>query len=339
MELLMVRRNRIAVALCSVVLGVTAGKASAVPVDLELALAVDVSGSTAADEFQLMINGYASAFRSSTVQDAIQSGPNARIAVSMYFWTSEGNDGLQAVKIPFTEVTRDSANALADRIADLLDPITEISTPGGTFQLDQPLHEPVFIDVSNPPNIGIFGGTGSGSGFTAVAQAITFGSNLLVGDNGFESARRVLDVSGDGHENVDRNIQGCSDPEACAAPGLVISPLDPSVISNPDLYFAQVAAARAAALAAGVTAINGLPIETDIPDLSENFYEPYVIGGDGAFAVSASGYEAFGTAIAQKLASEIAPEPGALALLALGLVSVCGARARRARAPSARGSA
>jgi hypothetical protein len=82
--------------------------------------------------------------------------------------------------------------------------------------------------------------------------------------------RHVIDVSGDGSNNAGR------------AP----------------------TAARDAAVAQGVT-INGLPIlslETDL----DNYYRDYVIGGEGAFLVSAKSFEDFGDAIIKKLIAEIA---------------------------------
>jgi hypothetical protein len=309
--------------------------ALAVPVDLELALGVDVSGSTNEAEFQLMINGYAAAFRSPEVLDALGSGPSGQIAVAMYFWSAENSNGLGAVKIPFTAVSSASAGAFADAIEDLFEPLTELEVEDGTIVFDPPLREPYFLDLET---LTVFGGTGEGSGFTAVAQAIDFGRNLLLAENGFESDRKVLDISGDGQENVNHNPLGCFDAEFCADLGEIYDPLT-SVINQPDVYFAAVAAARAAALAAGVTTINGLPIENDIRDLNDQFYVPYVIGGEGAFSLPAADYGDFGTAVANKLVAEIVPEPGPAALFALALLSVSGARARKARGPSARGSA
>lgn len=308
------------------------GPARAVAVDVELALGVDVSGSTDEDEFALMINGYASAFRSSAVQNAIGAGPMGQIAVSMYFWTAVESDGLQAVKIPFTLVTPGSANSFADQIESLLDPITELETPQGTITFDPPLLEPYFLNLDT---LQIFGGLGGGSGFTAVAQAIAFGTAHLGVDNGFEGTRSVLDISGDGQENVDHDPAGCSIPSACEPLGQIISPLDPSIIDDPDRYFAAVIAARNAAAAAGIT-INGLPIETDIPDLSDEFYGPYVITADG-FVQTADDFDSFGEAVTNKLAAEIVPEPSAAVLLLLAL-SVFGARARRGPGPSVPGS-
>lgn len=56
-------------------------------VDLRLVLAVDVSGSVNEARFELQKQGYVQAFRHPRVLKAIQSGPNARIAVTMVQWT------------------------------------------------------------------------------------------------------------------------------------------------------------------------------------------------------------------------------------------------------------
>jgi hypothetical protein len=106
----------------------------------------------------------------------------------------------------------------------------------------------------------------------------------------FRSARRTIDISGDGTNNSGR----------------------------------EVTAARDAALAQGVT-INGLVILSDRP-LTWNpehthppgglveYFRNNVIGGPGAFVVAADNFEAFGQAIIKKLIAEIAqasepPEP------------------------------
>jgi hypothetical protein len=98
----------------------------------------------------------------------------------------------------------------------------------------------------------------------------------------FRSARRTIDISGDGTNNSGREIT----------------------------------AARDAALAQGVT-INGLVILSDRP-LTWNpehthppgglveYFRNNVIGGPGAFVVAADNFEAFGQAIIKKLIAEIA---------------------------------
>jgi uncharacterized protein DUF1194 len=76
-------------------------------VDLELVLAVDVSGSVNQARFELQKDGYAAAFRNSRVLGAIRSGPAQAIAVTMVQWT--GPD-LQIQVIPWT-VVRDRRSA------------------------------------------------------------------------------------------------------------------------------------------------------------------------------------------------------------------------------------
>jgi hypothetical protein len=61
--------------------------ADAPAVDLELVLAVDVSGSVDDREYALQIGGIAAAFRDPAVQQAIGAGPNGRIAVSLVLWS------------------------------------------------------------------------------------------------------------------------------------------------------------------------------------------------------------------------------------------------------------
>ena len=56
------------------------------PVDLELALAVDVSRSIDAEEAQLQREGYIKAFRDPEVINAIETGMLGRIAVGYYEW-------------------------------------------------------------------------------------------------------------------------------------------------------------------------------------------------------------------------------------------------------------
>ncbi len=56
------------------------------PVDLELVLAVDASGSVDDGEFALQMGGIAAAFRDPEVIEAITSGPLGRIAATVVIW-------------------------------------------------------------------------------------------------------------------------------------------------------------------------------------------------------------------------------------------------------------
>ena len=79
-------------ALISVLLLGLAGRpAGAVPVDLELLLGVDVSGSIDDEEAILQRDGYIAAFRHPMIADAIRSGFHGRIAVAYYEWAGFGH--------------------------------------------------------------------------------------------------------------------------------------------------------------------------------------------------------------------------------------------------------
>ncbi|MGH1393945.1 MAG: DUF1194 domain-containing protein [Trichormus sp.] len=131
------------------------------------------------------------------------------------------------------------------------------------------------------------------SGGTVIGSAINFATPLFF-NNDFESARQVIDVSGDG-------------------------------TSNPT----TTAAARDAALAAGIDAINGLVIGGGTSLF--NFYDTNVKGGAGAFVLQADTFADFAKTVEQKIKTEISqpprttPEPatliGLLGLGAFGVVS------------------
>lgn len=106
-------------------------------------------------------------------------------------------------------------------------------------------------------------------GGTAVGEAVFYATTLF-DNNGFEGARLVIDVSGDGRTSQGR----------------------PSAL------------ARDFAIKKGIT-VNGLPILTDEPNL-DVFYEQNVIGGPGAFMVPAAGFSDFADAVLHKLIREVA---------------------------------
>jgi Protein of unknown function (DUF1194) len=108
-------------------------------------------------------------------------------------------------------------------------------------------------------------------GGTGLAAAIDF-SAALIEKLPLDSARKVIDISGDGEEN-----------------------------DNGDVNYS-----RKAAIAQGIT-INGLPI-LDGSRTIEAYYRYRVIGGAGSFLVPASNSKAFGVAMEQKLLREIGPQ-------------------------------
>jgi len=90
--------------------------ATAQPVDLQLVLAVDTSGSVDAARFELQKQGYVAAFRHPRVLGAITSGPSRAIAVTMTQWTGPV---LQTHVVPWTMIKDDaSAKSFAAAVED-----------------------------------------------------------------------------------------------------------------------------------------------------------------------------------------------------------------------------
>ncbi len=98
--------------LCSVVLAVAAGLAGArvalaeTAVDLQLVLAVDVSGSVSEERFELQKRGYVAAFRSPQLLRAVQSGHAQAIAVTMVQWTGPA---LQIQVVPWMVIADEAS--------------------------------------------------------------------------------------------------------------------------------------------------------------------------------------------------------------------------------------
>lgn len=115
---------------------------------------------------------------------------------------------------------------------------------------------------------------------TSISSALEFGSDLLA-ESPFKSAKRVIDISGDGPNN-----QG-----------------------------APVTEVRDHLVEQGVV-INGLPLMTnggytssyDVADL-DAYYSNCVIGGPGAFMIPVNAWEQFPEAIRRKLVLELASLP------------------------------
>jgi hypothetical protein len=99
-----------------VLAGLTPGAPRAdVEVDLALVIAVDISYSMDPDELTLQRQGFAEAFRSPVVHEAIRSGMLGRIAVIYMEWAGVWD---QLVMVPWTVIEDpQSANAFADRVA------------------------------------------------------------------------------------------------------------------------------------------------------------------------------------------------------------------------------
>jgi hypothetical protein len=87
------------IALAMLLLPCKHAMASDLAVDLELVLAVDISLSMDEDEQRLQRDGYAAAFRHPDVIEAIQTGPNGRIAATYVEWAGES---FQRIVVPWT---------------------------------------------------------------------------------------------------------------------------------------------------------------------------------------------------------------------------------------------
>ncbi len=113
--------SRLTAALAGLALLGLAGTAKAIPVDLELSLVVDSSGSISSGEFSQQIGGYASAFRQTAVIDSIVDSPNG-IAVNTILFSSSATE-----VIPFTLL---QTAADVESFASALEAIDRIN--GGT---------------------------------------------------------------------------------------------------------------------------------------------------------------------------------------------------------------
>ncbi|AUH34418.1 hypothetical protein CUV01_14395 [Paracoccus tegillarcae] len=105
---------------CPVMLwaGLATAAAQTEPAELgvgaELVIAVDISRSIDPDEQLIQRQGYAAAFRSKDVQDAIMHGGWGRVAITYVEWAGEP---IQNIIIPWTLIdSADAAHGFADRI-------------------------------------------------------------------------------------------------------------------------------------------------------------------------------------------------------------------------------
>ena len=145
--------------------GLLSQPAAAVPVGLELALLVDVSGSVDASEFALQRDGYVQAFQSAAVQNEIMASQGGAIAATLIYWSGSAE---QSQVVGWTLINDAlTANAFASAIQVAPRPFAGQTAPGSAI---------AFSD-------GLFGTETGGLA------------------NGFESLRQVIDVSGDGVEN------------------------------------------------------------------------------------------------------------------------------------------
>jgi hypothetical protein len=118
-------RSLVAWTLIALFAWVTPGRA-VTPVAVQLLLAVDVSGSVSEDRFELQREGYAQAFRSAEVQEAIRSTSTGSIAVAMVQWTGPT---LHVVAVDWTLIDGSPA---AERFAAAIEHAPRALFGGGT---------------------------------------------------------------------------------------------------------------------------------------------------------------------------------------------------------------
>ncbi len=202
-------------------------QAQPVKVDLALLLAIDISASVDQEEYRLQMTGLAAALRSDAVLEAIKSGPERKVAISVMQWSGTRT---QTVVVPWTVIDSE-----------------ETATQLGLVVLGTKRADP--------------------GGGTSLSAALAQGTKVL--ERAPPATRHVIDLSVDGINNI-----------------------------GPPL-----AEMRFQTLAAGIT-VNGLAIANEWPKL-QDYLELDVIGGSGAFAVTAKSYDDFGAVMLRKLVREI----------------------------------
>ena len=199
--------------------------------ELELILAVDVSGSINRDEYALQMRGLADAFRASDIIHLIEStSRKGDVFMTVVQWSGQPH---QAQIVPWTKL----------------------------FDKKTVLEFAAAIDASPRAFLNYS---------TAIGDALAF-SRAMFAIRPQKCRRRVIDVSGDGPSN------------------------EGSPVAN----------IRATLIYEGVT-INGLVVLGDEPSLGP-YYRKEVIGGNGAFMITANTFEDYPDAIRRKLLREIAP--------------------------------
>lgn len=125
-------------AVASALAGAFASPAHAVPVALELALLIDVSGSVITSEYNLQKTGYVDAFNNATVQNAISSLTGG-IAVTYIEWSSSNQ---QATLVGWTHVTdAASSSAFATAIQGTTRAFSGGTAPGAAIAYADPLFD------------------------------------------------------------------------------------------------------------------------------------------------------------------------------------------------------
>ncbi|MET0358107.1 MAG: DUF1194 domain-containing protein [Pararhizobium sp.] len=200
-------------------------------VDVELVLAVDMSGSMDLEEARIQRAGYLDALRHREFIDAVRGGLIGEIAISYFEWAGSVNE---SSRVDWHRISSAAdAAAFADEIA-----ARPVTTRRGT----------------------------------SISNALTYATGMI-DTNAFDGQRRVIDVSGDGPNN-----------------------LGPPVLPARDM-----------AVRSGII-VNGLAIiirPTGVGVRLDRYYGDCVIGGPGAFVLPIHTPQDFAVAIRQKLVMEV----------------------------------
>ena len=120
------------------------------------------------------------------------------------------------------------------------------------------------------------------TGRTAVGSAIDF-ARRVIADAPYDSDRKVIDVSGDGTSNGGQDMHSARD--AAIASGITINGI--VILTDP------------------VGLPSFLVAHTNPPGGLAAYYRDNVIGGPGAFVMTAESFETFGRSLVSKLIREI----------------------------------
>lgn len=303
--------------------------ASALPVDAELALVIDVSGSIARDEFNLQMQGYVRSFRSAAVQQAIQEGSIGKIAVSTIFFDSTARVAVDWMLIE-DEI---SAGAFADALESLT------FNSGGNTDIAAGLQlatDQFNLDNGYEGTRNVIDVSGDGMQNASSYHQLTEFSFVKLKDYGVSETllsplrslqgqqfRTVVDfwAALENALGMDMSIIMTTYPQEL---GYIFQLAQASELIDTRDY----------ALSNEVDVINGLAITTDYPPL-DTYYRDILIGGPGAFVMSVESFEDFEEAIDDKLIREISgtevPEPSTMLLLGAGLIGLVTAGRKHAQ--------
>lgn len=209
------------------------------PVDVELVLAVDVSGSMDFNEQRVQREGYVAALRHPDFLAAVRRGSFGRVAVTYVEWAGPSR---HRTLLPWTAIADEAdAAAVAGALA--------------------------------AASIGPMRGT-------SISAMLDLGRTLF-DDNGFEGTRRVIDISGDGPNNMGGRVDEARD--RVLEDGITINGLQ--LMLRPSLR--------------GSGAMPGL----------DDYFRACVIGGPGAFVLPVHEVAEMVEAIRRKLVLDIAGLP------------------------------